>query len=528
MREEESLLINNTERGTYVMKENQCPVCGSMSTSKNSVCPNCGWNFIKDILDYPSVSKVPEQQNRDFVCRLFKERDACTSKFVRNDQNKIENIVEKAEKTAVDKTPVKEKIKSEVYVKKTDFKPMIAVVLAVCSLSQWALMTNYFWQYYYETYGNIDEIGDIIYLPVFLTLLLPMTAVLLFIVKRGFGVKYYVLKISLIILGGLTAVGLIWFAAYQISIVPYPRWLDKTVFRACEEFLEMLHFTHDGSSVLLNLVKIAALILWLLTLMYLPIVLLYICIRCFKESSAMFKISKVRAALCLLLAMWGTISTQYWLAADPSADFRTYMCIVIPCVIQTAVFYILHKLRKNEDVSIFAGIFAGVLLRTAVMIGYISNIHVIDQDILIFYIMPAIILHIALTGLVKEQKYRRIQTMLTMFFVVPGIISGVSFIGGAIIVYSLIAENIVAELIIILYAGSFCVIEWVGQKGDLRRKAVLSLIFGIFSMILLLMQPFIEQSGMSYAARFGVMNIGNMAVMYAVTIGSFAALRLRH
>ena len=56
------------------MKKVQCPICGNISSEKQ--CQNCGWDFTKDILNYPAAAKAEEGQRKAFADDLFYRRAA--------------------------------------------------------------------------------------------------------------------------------------------------------------------------------------------------------------------------------------------------------------------------------------------------------------------------------------------------------------------------------------------------------------------------------------------------------------------
>ena len=65
------------------MKKVQCPICGNISSEKQ--CQNCGWDFTKDILNYPAAAKAEEGQRKAFADDLFYRRAACGGKGFRKE-----------------------------------------------------------------------------------------------------------------------------------------------------------------------------------------------------------------------------------------------------------------------------------------------------------------------------------------------------------------------------------------------------------------------------------------------------------
>ena len=54
------------------MDKKRCPVCGTAAAPDAASCANCGWDYVRDVLDHPAAAKMPESEKEDFVRSLFK------------------------------------------------------------------------------------------------------------------------------------------------------------------------------------------------------------------------------------------------------------------------------------------------------------------------------------------------------------------------------------------------------------------------------------------------------------------------
>lgn len=145
------------------MKKVQCPICGNISSEKQ--CQNCGWNFTKDILNYPAAAKAEEGQRKAFADDLFYRRAACGVKVLEkssqleNSKLPIPDISNEQKDTQETKISKQEKIADHPE-KKTEKAPdreqthrlrtVILVIIGLVSLSQWVSLL--------ENLGNYNNV----------------------------------------------------------------------------------------------------------------------------------------------------------------------------------------------------------------------------------------------------------------------------------------------------------------------------------------------------------------------------------
>ena len=138
------------------MKKVQCPICGNISSEKQ--CQNCGWDFTKDILNYPAAAKAEEGQRKAFADDLFYRRAAYGVKALEK-RSQLENsklpmpdISNEQKDTQETKISKQEKIADHPE-KKTEKAPdmeqthrlrtVILVIIGLVSLSQWVSLLKY-------------------------------------------------------------------------------------------------------------------------------------------------------------------------------------------------------------------------------------------------------------------------------------------------------------------------------------------------------------------------------------------------
>ena len=173
------------------MKKVQCPICGNISSEKQ--CQNCGWDFTKDILNYPAAAKAEEGQRKAFADDLFYRRAAYGVKALEK-RSQSENPKLPAPDMSHEQKDVPETKRSNpesadhpaAETEKTEKAPdreqthrlrtVILVIIGLVSLSQWVSLLENVWNY-----GNkiLQNSVDMTHSRVILSLLLDMPELLL-------------------------------------------------------------------------------------------------------------------------------------------------------------------------------------------------------------------------------------------------------------------------------------------------------------------------------------------------------------
>ena len=94
------------------MDKKRCPVCGTAAAPDAASCANCGWDYVRDVLDHPAAAKMPESEKEDFIRSLFRARAGYAMKFLDDSRTIKKDKAESAVKVTTEnktETPAKEK-----------------------------------------------------------------------------------------------------------------------------------------------------------------------------------------------------------------------------------------------------------------------------------------------------------------------------------------------------------------------------------------------------------------------------------
>lgn len=157
------------------MKKVQCPICGNISSEKQ--CQNCGWDFTKDILNYPAAAKAEEGQRKTFADDLFYRRAAYGVKALEKRSQSESPKLSAPDMSNEQKDAPETKIsnpesaghpaaKTEKTEKAPDraqthrLRTVILVIMGLVSLSQWVILLEHVWDYNNESLKNSVEMTN--------------------------------------------------------------------------------------------------------------------------------------------------------------------------------------------------------------------------------------------------------------------------------------------------------------------------------------------------------------------------------
>ena len=527
------------------MDKKRCPVCGTAAAPDAASCANCGWDYVRDVLDHPAAAKMPESEKEDFVRSLFKARAGYAMKFLDDsrtattkEESKAESAVKekqevKAESAAkgqqedkIDPLPKKKtedevkpekQVKPEVMEKTAKKKkrlcvwPALSVILTAVSIGLWSILNNFKFMYRIQQFnerGGQADIGTVLELPLSLILMPMMAAVFMTVAFDGSRVKgkgqrkWPAGKITAIVLGWLLLVTFVIWAGWhwQIGGIDWKPLTSDIIYPASAAFERLLLGGYTGTGLLA--------IPWACLLMYLPAALAVRYGRCYRKAvpwnetqeriwlpAPERKIGGLLLAAAVMFSILNNLNTySYFLGMS---NIVYYIELVIPLAVEAVIFSVRRKKGKDGRIAVYIGMAVGVFTRWLVPAaagwGFFSY-----EGILTGQALPLLLLYKIMKEMEESRGWqKKLGTMAAVLAGVPALMTVLGIFGSAASNLSYIGNTYMFTvwMFYMIPAGAVAMAVWRLREIQ-KHLAVFAVLFGLLIGICMMMiifnTPFVD------------------------------------